>query len=92
MWREMAFVRQKCFARFTSVREKLKNRSVNFANPFVMLVIGLVVIGAIYWLATHYLSAEAKAERRRRRSNAPVRSTAKRPSIKFSVKTKNDRR
>ena len=92
MWRKVAFARKKFCARFTSVGEKLKNEPVNFANPFVLLVVGLAVIVAAYWLAAHYFSAEAKAERRRRRSNAPIRSTAKRPTIKFSVKTKNDRR
>jgi hypothetical protein len=88
----MPFAPQNCCACFTSVSEKLKNESVNFANPYVWLIVGLVVIGVIYWLASHYFSPEAKAERRRRRSNAPLRSTAKRPMVKLSVKTKNDRR
>ena len=60
---------------------------MNFGNPLVLLILGLVAGGAGYWLATHYFSAEAKAERRRRRSNAPIKSNAKRPTVKFSVRT-----
>jgi hypothetical protein len=61
-------------------------------NPFVLLTIGLVLVIAGYCVATRYFSAEAKAERRRRRNNAPIKSNARRPMVKFSVKTKKDRR
>lgn len=65
---------------------------MNFGNPVVLLFLGLIVAVAGYWIATHYFSAEAKAERRRRRSNSRVSSTAKRPMVKFSVRTKKERR
>ena len=58
----------------------------------MLLVIGLIVVVAGYWIATHYFSAEAKAERRRRRSNARITTNAKRPMVKFSVRTKKERR
>ena len=64
---------------------------MNFGNPLLLLVVGLIVAIACYWFATHYFSTEAKAERARRRSNAPIKSSAKRPMVKFSVKTKKER-
>ena len=60
---------------------------MNFGNPLVLLGLGFLIAIAGYWIATHYFSEEAKAERRRRRSNAPIKSDAKRPMVKFSVKT-----
>ena len=65
---------------------------MNFGNPFVLLVIGFAVVVAGYRIATHFFSTEAKAERRRRRSNAPIKSDAKRRMVKFSVKTRRKRR
>lgn len=61
---------------------------MNFAHSLALLIIGLVVIVVSYWVAAHFLSEEAKQERRRRRSNARVTSNAKRPTVKFSVRTK----
>ena len=61
---------------------------MNFGNPFVLLIIGLVVMVAGYLALTHFFSEDAKQERRRRRSNAPIKSDTKRPMVKFSVKTK----
>ncbi len=60
---------------------------MNFENPFLLVLLGVGVAGVFYWWATHYFSAEAKQERRRRRNNARVTSTARRPSVKFSVRT-----
>jgi len=60
---------------------------MNFGNALVLVVIGLVVVLAGYLLVTHFFSAEAKLERRRRRSNARIASNTKRPSVKFSVRT-----
>jgi len=61
---------------------------MNFENPLALLVIGLVVVVVGYWVVTHFLSEEAKQERRRRRSNSRLTSNAKRPTVKFSVRTK----
>ena len=59
---------------------------MNFAHPLALLTIGFVVVVVGYWVVTHYFSEEAKQERRRRRSNTRVASTAKRPTVKFSVR------
>ena len=60
------------------------------------VVLALAAVGGVVlviWVATHFFSEEAKRERRRRRSNAPIASkNHRRPSIKFSVRTKNRRR
>jgi hypothetical protein len=60
---------------------------VIFENPFLVAGIGVTVVVAGYWVVTHFFSAEAKQERRRRRSNARIASTARRPSVRFSVHT-----
>ena len=60
---------------------------MNFGKAFLLAVIALVVVVAVYWLATHFFSAEAKLERRRRRSNSRIASNTKRPTVKFSVRT-----
>lgn len=48
-------------------------------------LIALIVIAAGYWLVMHFFSDAARWERRRRRSNAPIISKSKRPTVKFSV-------
>lgn len=60
---------------------------MNFGNAFLLAVIALMVVVAVYWLVTHFFSAEAKIDRRRRRSNSRIASNTKRPSVKFSVRT-----
>jgi hypothetical protein len=62
---------------------------MNFEPILMLVVAGLVVLAVIWWLA-RYFSTEAKLERRRRRSNARIASKTRRPSIKFSVRTKKD--
>jgi len=53
---------------------------------------GLLLVFAGIRLARNFFSEEAKRERRRRRSNAPISTKSHRPTVKFSVKTKKDRR
>lgn len=60
---------------------------MNFERALLLAVVGLVAVLAGYWVATHYFSSDAKVERRRRRSNAPVSSKRKGPMVKFSVRT-----
>ncbi len=60
---------------------------MNFGNILLVALISLAVVVAGYWVATHFFSAEAKLERRRRRSNSRIASNTKRPSVKFSVRT-----
>jgi hypothetical protein len=58
-------------------------------NPIVWAVGGLVMITAIVFIAAPYFSSKARLERRRRRSNARVVSKSNRPTVKFSVRTKD---
>ena len=59
-------------------------------RALVFVVMGLAAIFAGYWVATRYFSDEAKMERRRRRSNAPISSKRKGPMVKFSVRAPKD--
>jgi hypothetical protein len=61
---------------------------MNFAHPLALLIIGLLATVVSYWVVTHYFSGEATQERRRRRSNSRLTSNAKRPTVRFSVRTK----
>jgi len=65
---------------------------MDFKNASLLAFIGVAVLAAGYWVATHFFSAEARWERRRRRSNAPIANTSNRPSVKLSVRTKKSRR
>jgi len=62
-------------------------------GELVVIALGslLLVVGGIR-LARNFFSEEAKRERRRRRNNAPISSRSNRPTVKFSVKTRKDRR
>lgn len=59
---------------------------MSFGPPVVLAIIALAAVVG-YWLATHFLSGEARSERRRRRSNSPIISKRRQPSVKFSVRT-----
>lgn len=65
---------------------------MNLGNPIVLVAISAVVVVGIAWVARKFFSDDARWERRRRRINAPISSRAKRPSVKFSVRTKKERR
>jgi hypothetical protein len=65
---------------------------MNFGNLILISIVGAVAVISITWLVRHYFSAAARYERRRRRSNTPISTKSTRPTVKFSVKTKNDRR
>ena len=65
---------------------------MNLGNPMVLAISGLFVAGAGVWVGRNCDSAAARQERRRRRSNTRIASTAKRPMVRFSVRTKNERR
>ena len=45
---------------------------MNFGNAFLLAVIALMIVVAVYWLVTHFFSGEAKMERRRRRSTVEM--------------------
>ena len=61
---------------------------MDFQNPIVWATGGLIALVAIVFLAS-YFSVEARVERRRRRSNSRVVSKSNRPTVKFSVRTKD---
>lgn len=59
----------------------------------VVIIVGSILLGlAGLRLARNFFSAEAKRERRRRRSNTPLVTRSNRPTVKFSVRTKTSRR
>ena len=60
---------------------------MTFERALLFAMMGLAAVFASYWVATRYFSDEAKMERRRRRSNAPISSKRKGPMVKFSVRT-----
>ena len=60
---------------------------MDFQNPIVWIVLGLVVLLGIGVFVASYFSPEARLERRRRKSNARIVSKTNRPTVKFSVRT-----
>ena len=64
---------------------------MNFES-LIWLVVGLIVVAAIAWKVARYLSPESKRERRRRRSNAPIVSDPKHPTVKFSVHVEKEKK
>ena len=60
---------------------------MNVDNPIAVAVVGIVALMLIILGRSKFFSDDARWERRRRRSNAPISSRAKGPSIKFSVRT-----
>lgn len=67
----------------------------DFMSPGELVVIALgciLLVVAGIKLATKFFSDDARWERRRRRSNAPISTKTNRPTVRFSVKTKKDRR
>lgn len=62
-------------------------------GELVVITLGsLLLVFAGIRLARGFFSEDAKRERRRRRSNTPITTKSSRPMVKFSVKTKKDRR
>jgi hypothetical protein len=62
-------------------------------GELVVITLGsLLLVVAGIRLARSFFSEDAKRERRRRRSNAPISTKSSRPTVKFSVNTKKDRR
>ena len=62
---------------------------MDFQNPIVWIVGGLVLVAVILLFVAPRLSKEARLERRRRKSNARIISKSQRPTVKFSVQTKD---
>ena len=64
---------------------------MNFDNPATWVLGGLAAV-ALVCFGTHYFSNDARLERRRRKNNARVVSTSRRPTVKFSVHTDQKKR
>jgi hypothetical protein len=63
--------------------------AMDFENPAVWIVTGLLVIGIVVAIILPRFSSEARIERRRRKSNARIVSKSDRTTVKFSVHTKD---
>jgi hypothetical protein len=61
---------------------------MKFETPILIAVIVAAIIIVGSWVAKHFFSDEARWERRRRRSNAPIARKNNRPTVRFSVNTK----
>ena len=62
---------------------------MDFVSPIVWIVAGVIVLGIILVFVAPKFSTAARLERRRRKNNARIVSKEKRPSIKFSVRTRD---
>jgi hypothetical protein len=65
---------------------------MNLDNRVALIIFGILAALAVAWTVRRHFSPEARRERRRRRSNTRLASTAKRPMVRFSVRTKGERR
>ena len=62
---------------------------MDFGNPVVWMIVGLVVTALVVVLVAPRFSSAARVERRRRKSNARIVSKSAKPTVKFSVHTKD---
>ena len=67
-------------------------KAMDFENPVVWMVAGVVALAIIILFIAPRFSTRARLERRRRKSNAPIVSKSNRPTVKFSVRTKDSKR
>ena len=61
---------------------------MNFESRVFLVVASLIVLGAMIGLGAHFLSPEARLERRRRRNNYRVVSKSRRPMVRLNVRNK----
>ncbi|HEU5069306.1 MAG TPA: hypothetical protein VFV96_02715 [Verrucomicrobiae bacterium] len=67
-------------------------RGMRFGTLMLALLGVVLVVLAGYWMTTHFLSDQARWDRRRRRSNRPVVNRRRQPAVKFSVRWKKPRK
>jgi hypothetical protein len=78
--------------RFNSSRgAPISNNAMNLDNPIIVIVAGAIVLSIVVGGLFSYFSPESKAERRRRKSNAPIVSKSHRPTVKLSSRTKRSK-
>jgi hypothetical protein len=80
IWRSRLYKKRLTFA----------NYGMNFDNPIVLAIAGLICLTAFGALFTTYFSTEARMERKRRRNNGKIVNQARRPTVKFSAKVDKD--
>ena len=61
---------------------------MKFETPILVAIIAGAALIASCWIAKHFFSDQARWERRRRRSNAPIASKHNRPSVRLLVNLK----
>ena len=59
---------------------------MNLGNALLVAIIGMAALVTGGWVWRRFFCSDARWERRRRRSNTRVSSTAKRPMVRFSVR------
>jgi hypothetical protein len=68
------------------------NDFMSLGELVIITLGGLLLVIAGFRFAKKFFSEDAKRERRRRRSNAPISTRSNRPAVRFSVRTKKSRR
>ena len=63
--------------------------AMDWENPVVWLVGGLIDIALIIVFVAPRFSAKARMERRRRKSNAPIVNKSQRRTVRFNARTRN---
>lgn len=61
---------------------------MKFESPILVAVIAGTALILVCWIAKHFFSDDARWERRRRRSNAPIASKRTRPSVRLLLNLK----
>jgi hypothetical protein len=77
-------------SRLYKKRLKFANCGMNFDNPIVLAIAGLICLVIFGALFGSYFSTEARMERKRRRNNGKIVNQARRPTVKFSAKVGKD--
>lgn len=62
--------------------------AMDFENPVVWLVGGLILGALVIVFVAPRFSTEARLERRRRKSNAPIVNKSQRRTVRFNARTK----
>lgn len=65
---------------------------MNFENPLVGIGGGLILLVILVVVVAPRFSNAARLERRRRKSNARIVNKTGKPTVKFSVRTKDKKR
>ena len=61
---------------------------MKFETPVLWAIIAGAALVVVCWVARRFFSDEARWERRRRRSNAPIARKQNRPSVRLLVNLK----